>query len=127
LVVDDDELIRQFVVDALGQEGYRTLAAGDGAEALGLLARADPDLALLDMWMPVMDGWAFAREVKARGIRLTIVTMTAAENARRWAGEIGADAHLAKPFDLDDLLGVVARFCRAARQRRTSAPTDRTP
>jgi DNA-binding response OmpR family regulator len=127
LVVDDDELIRQFVVDALGQEGYRTLAAANGAEALGLLARADPDLALLDMWMPVMDGWAFAREVKERGIRLTVVTMTAAENARRFAAEIGAAAYLGKPFDLDDLLGVVARCCRVARQRHTSAGPGGAP
>ena len=57
--------------------------------------------------MPVLDGWGFAREFCAPGRRCRIVVMTAAENARRWAEEIGAEGYLAKPFDIDALIAVV--------------------
>jgi len=65
---------------------------------------------LLDMRMPVMDGWAVARALHAQGIKVPIVVMTAAESAKRWADEVGAEGFLAKPFGLDELLAVVERF-----------------
>jgi CheY-like chemotaxis protein len=69
---------------------------------------------LLDMRMPILDGWGFVRAIRERGISLTVVVMTAAADARRWAREIGAQGVLAKPFELDDLLAAVQRV-RAAR------------
>jgi CheY-like chemotaxis protein len=60
----------------------------------------------------VMDGWGVARELRARGIAVPIVAMTAAQDAGRWAREIDADAFLAKPFELDDLLTVISRFAQ---------------
>ncbi len=66
------------------------------------------------MRMPVLDGWGFMRAVRERGLNLTVVVMTAAADARRWAREIDAQGVLAKPFELDDLLGAVVRL-RAAR------------
>lgn len=110
LVVDDDDAIRQTVSEILDLEGYPVQTAANGAEALDVVARGQPSLILLDMRMPVMDGWGFARALDEKGIRLPILVMTAAQNARRWAEEIGADGFVAKPFDLNDLLAAVERL-----------------
>lgn len=112
LVVDDDPAIRTTIADILGLEGYRVETAANGQEALDFVGRERPSVVVLDMRMPVMDGWTFARELKDRGMRLPIVVITAAQNARRWAEEIGADAYLAKPFELTDLLETVERLDR---------------
>ena len=110
LVVDDDDAIRQTVAEILEIEGYRVAAAANGQEALERVGEVKPSLVLLDMRMPIMDGWGFARELRQRGIKLPILVMTAAQNARSLAEEIGADGYVAKPFDLDDLLGKVERL-----------------
>jgi two-component system chemotaxis response regulator CheY len=112
LVVDDDASIRQTVREILDLEGYPVETASDGREALRLVERDEPSLVLLDMRMPQMDGWGFAREIRQRGIELPILVMTAAENARSWAAEIGADGYVAKPFELDELLAAVERIRR---------------
>jgi CheY-like chemotaxis protein len=110
LVVDDDPSIRTTVSEILAMEGYPVETAADGAEALQAVERVQPALVLLDMRMPVMDGWGFARALRDRGLHLPILVMTAAQNARRWAEEIGADGYLAKPFDLLDLLNAVEQL-----------------
>ena len=110
LIVDDDDSIRAVVSEVLDLEGYRVATAGNGLEGLRLLERRLPTLVLLDMRMPVMDGWGFARELEARKVEVPVVVMTAADNARKWAEEIGADGYVAKPFDLVDLVAVVERF-----------------
>jgi two-component system chemotaxis response regulator CheY len=114
LVVDDDEMIRDLVRDALSDEGYAVVTASDGAEAFERIGEQMPALILLDMRMPVMDGWAFARAARERGLRLPIVVMTAAENAELWREEIGGDGCLPKPFDLDVLFSTVAKLAGAA-------------
>jgi len=114
LVVDDDEAIRATVTEILEFEGYSVVAAADGAEALAAVAAELPCLVLLDMRMPVMDGWDFAAALRSRGVRVPIAVITAAANARQWADEIAADACLPKPFDLDDVLATVERFCTPA-------------
>ncbi len=116
LVVDDDEAILETVVDALTFEGYAVETATNGAEALDAVARARPSLVLLDMRMPVMDGWGFAERVHQDGTDVCILVMTAAQDARRWAGEIGAQGYLAKPFDLGELLDAVERHSRLCPQ-----------
>lgn len=115
LVVDDDPAIRATVRDVLESEGYRVVTATNGAEALEILLRARPAAVLLDMRMPVLDGWGLARELKARSISVPICVMTAARDSARWAREIGADAHLAKPFNLVDLLDELERLAPDAR------------
>lgn len=110
LVVDDEASIREVVVDMLGLQGYRTETAADGAEALEAIARERPRLVLLDMRMPRMDGWAFARALEERGIDIPVIVMTAARDAESWAGEIDADAFLGKPFRVDMLLDAVERI-----------------
>ncbi len=110
LVVDDDDAVRDMVKDVLDVEGYSVAAACNGAEALQVIERECPSLVLLDMRMPVLDGWGVARELRKRGLQVPIVVMTAASDAGHWADEIAADGCLAKPFDLSDLLTIVERF-----------------
>jgi two-component system chemotaxis response regulator CheY len=109
LVVDDDPSILQTVASILQMEDYEVETARNGAEALAAVERTQPSLVLLDMRMPVLDGWGFARALRERGLELPILVMTAAQDTRRWAEEIGAAGYLAKPFDLTDLLSAVSR------------------
>ena len=107
LIVDDDPSIVEVISDILRAEGHEIVVADNGAEALD---KADGEsLILLDMRMPVLDGWGFAKRFRAAGKRAPIVVMTAAENARRWAEEIGADGYLAKPFEIDALIAAVEK------------------
>ena len=112
LVVDDDTSILDTVSSILSGEGYDVVSASTGQEALAAVARTRPLVILLDMRMPVMDGWAVARAMREQGIKVPIVVMTAAESAKRWADEVGAEGYLAKPFGLDELLDTVERFRR---------------
>ena len=109
LVVDDDNSILDTVTSILESEGHQVMAASGGEEALSMVRAWHPTLVLLDMRMPIMDGWAVAKSLRESGSRVPIVVMTAAENARRWADEIGAAGHLDKPFGLDDLIAIVER------------------
>ena len=110
LVVDDDTSILDTVSAILTGEGYDVVSATSGEEALDAVTRKRPSVILLDMRMPVMDGWAVARALRSQGISVPIVVMTAAESAKRWADEVGAEGYLAKPFGLDELLTIVQRF-----------------
>jgi PAS domain S-box-containing protein len=110
LVVDDDAVIRDMVLEALNDEGYGGRAAANGAEALQMVRELRPAVILLDMRMPVMDGWEFARAYQSLPEpKAPIVVMTAASDAGGRAEEIGAGAWLGKPFDLADLFEVVRR------------------
>ncbi|TAK30111.1 MAG: response regulator [Chloroflexota bacterium] len=111
LVVDDDEAIVEMVKWALSEEGHTVSTAANGAIALEMLEQLRPDLILLDMRMPVMDGWQFAEAFRQRpDPKSPIVVMTAARDAAQRAREIAADGYLAKPFDIDDLIATVRRF-----------------
>jgi two-component system, chemotaxis family, chemotaxis protein CheY len=117
LVVDDDATIRQFLEMALTDQGYPVVTAEDGRAALEAVDRARPDLILLDMRMPVLDGWGFA-EAYRRTLppHAPIIVLTAARNAAQYAGEIRADAFLAKPFELRELLRLVRQFTGTPRR-----------
>jgi CheY-like chemotaxis protein len=110
LVVDDDPSILAVVSEVLDLEGYPVRTAKDGAEALAVVAQEPLSLVLLDMRMPVLDGWGFVRALRQQEIALPIVVMTAAQDARGWAEEIQAQGYLAKPFELLDLLAAVERL-----------------
>lgn len=115
LVVDDEPDIRRLVGDALRLEGYQVRTAGNGQEALQRVAEEWPDLILLDLTMPVMDGRQFcsvlARAVpqSGRGGHIPVVLLSADRHLRERAAELGAAGYLVKPFDLDDLLAAVQR------------------
>ena len=114
LVVDDEPELRSVVALVLSEEGYHVAQAANGAEALRVLEQTQPACVLLDMRMPVLDGWGFARELEARHLHVPVVVMTAAQDAQLWAREVKAAGCLGKPFDLDDLLATVERVCGQA-------------
>jgi CheY-like chemotaxis protein len=109
LVVDDDPEILAMLRDFLESEGHTVRTAANGEEALEVLGEMAPSLILLDMRMPVLDGWGFAERYRERALAYPIIVMTAAESARRWAEEIGATAYIAKPFDVNELLQMIER------------------
>ncbi len=111
LVVDDDPDILQTLALCLSTEGYRVVMASNGQEALQTLTRERPACILLDLMMPVMDGWQFVAELEAKNIRTAPLLILSADRAvQAHAAKLHADAFLAKPFDLDDLLGKVQQL-----------------
>jgi len=111
LVVDDDEVISSTIELFLREEGYPVMVAANGKAALECSAELAPCLILLDMKMPVMDGWAFAASYRQRaGPHVPIIVMSAAQDSRTRAIEINADDYISKPFDVEDLLDLVHRF-----------------
>ena len=110
LVVEDEEPLRGVVANILRDEGYKVAEAADGKQALDLLtdANLNANLVLLDMRMPVMDGWQFANVAREQFPDLPVLVMTAARDAKEWAKEVEAVGYLAKPFDIDELLNAVA-------------------
>ena len=113
LIVEDDPSLRDMLSDLLSGSGYRTVTANDGAAGLDTLRRAAPDLVLLDVAMPVMDGLTFLRRRSEQVCRPTVpvVVMSAQQRAFE-ARTLGAQQFISKPFDLDDLLCVIDRCLR---------------
>src|SRR5881296_3784548 len=114
LIVDDEPEIVRGLEDNLRFEGYQTLTAGNGADALAVAAREAPDLIVLDLMMPVVSGWDVCRTLRARGIDVPIIMLTArGEEADRVRGlELGADDYVTKPFSLRELLARVRAVLR---------------
>jgi two-component system chemotaxis response regulator CheY len=109
LVVDDDPDILDAICDILDAEGYRVARARHGGEALERVAAELPSVILLDLMMPVMDGFAFANALRQRPLprHIPIVVISADGNPQK-AAALGAQAYLAKPFDIDALLSQVS-------------------
>jgi CheY-like chemotaxis protein len=115
LVVDDDPDILQTLALCLSTEGYHVLMAANGQEALEVLAREKPACVLLDLMMPVMDGWQFVSELEARGARrMPILVLSADRAVQQHSIKLRAEGYLAKPFDLEDLLGKVSQLISGA-------------
>jgi EAL domain-containing protein (putative c-di-GMP-specific phosphodiesterase class I)/ActR/RegA family two-component response regulator len=110
LVVDDEPDIVAMLRESLEGEGFSVATATNGMEALCIVERMPPSVVLLDMQMPIVDGPAFARILRARGLSVPIVVMTAGSSASRWARVINADGFIAKPFDVDSVIAVANRF-----------------
>jgi CheY-like chemotaxis protein len=117
LVVDDEPQIVWMLQFSLEAEGYQTLSAADGMTALDEVRVHHPKVVLLDIMMPVMDGWAFLEELQAipatERPRVIVVSARASLRDRAKAAELGADAFVAKPFSVDDLLVVLHDVERA--------------
>lgn len=116
LVLEDDADLRELIAAILRLTDVDVVSAANGLEGLAALERATPRLILLDMRMPVMDGWEFARELERRGGgRPPIVVITAAPDPSEAAAAIHAEGWLGKPFDLNELMTIVRRFTEEAR------------
>ena len=108
LVVDDDESIRQIVRICLSEEGFVVREASNGQMALEMLADFQPSVILLDLRMPVMDGWEFTRRYQETpGPHAPIIAFVAALNAIEECAGLQTAAILNKPFDLEDLLAAI--------------------
>lgn len=112
LVVDDDEDMQDLLRQALETESYDVTVAQDGLVALEIVQQANPDLILLDLMMPRMDGATFAQELHRRGLATSvpIIVVSADVNAKQKIENMGADSYITKPFDLHCLLDEVAHF-----------------
>src|SRR3990170_5616127 len=109
LVVDNEATIREMLKIILDTEGYIVDQAADGGEALTAIKKARPDIILLDIKMPGIDGYEFAEMYKAtEGKKAPIVVITAAQSAEKAAADIEACSYLGKPFGVEQLLAAVA-------------------
>jgi CheY-like chemotaxis protein len=114
LIVEDDDDLRDLLAAMLEEEGFEVDTARHGEEALERASERMPDVILLDMKMPVMDGWTFAEEFELRyGRAVPIVVMTAAEHAAHRALEIGAAGWISKPFRYEQLVELLRSHRRA--------------
>jgi DNA-binding response OmpR family regulator len=118
LVVDDEPQVVWMLQFSLEAEGFQTFAARDGRTALDELRQHRPQLMLLDIMMPVMDGWSVLQEIRdlpeGERPRVVVVSARATLRDRAKAAELGAIAFVAKPFNVDDLLGVLNRLKKAS-------------
>lgn len=113
LVVDDEGAILDLILAVLEDDGYATIGARGGAQALALLATERPDLVLMDIMMPGMDGREVFRRMRdgPDAVATPVVMMSAAYARERVP--VGVAAFLTKPFDIDHLLATVARTLRS--------------
>lgn len=131
VIAEDDDAIAYMVNMSLGDAGFLCLRARDGDEALKLVKAHDPDLLVLDVMMPKMDGLEVARRLKADVMwsRTPILMLTALAGVDDQVQglEAGADAYMAKPFDLREMGARVKALIRAARRERDRNPTTNLP
>src|SRR3954464_10644192 len=121
LLVDDDAPIRRMLERTLGAEGYAVAAVADGGSALARVERSIPDVVVLDVAMPGVDGLAVTRRLRAKGLRVPILLLTARDALRdRVDGlDAGADDYLVKPFAVEELMARIRVMLR-----RNSPPAE---
>ncbi|MEL7668695.1 MAG: response regulator transcription factor, partial [Actinomycetota bacterium] len=119
LVVEDDPIIRQTVSYALKRAGFEVSAAGDGFDGLTLARAEQPDLILLDLMLPGIDGYRFAEEVRRENTEVAIIMVTALDGGRDTIRglDAGADDYVTKPFSMEELLARVRANLRRVRER----------
>ena len=115
LVVDDDPGVLDILQIALQAEGYDVMLARNGLEALDRAGELVPHLMLVDLMMPIMDGWELVRQCRGRNslAAVPIIILSAAREIERERATLGVEAALAKPFDLTRLLTAVYAWASA--------------
>ena len=123
LVVDDEPSIRRLLSTSLSAQGYRVLEAGTGQGAIDSLARDDPEVVLLDLGLPDMDGLEVIRRVRTSGFKTPVIVLSSRGNERGkvQALDLGADDYVTKPFGMSEL---VARIRTALRHRVQAQGAD---
>lgn len=122
LVVDDDQSIVKLLLANLKAEGYETLAALDGAQALDTFERELPDLVILDIMMPKLDGFELCRRLREWSqIPIIMLSARCDEQDKVKCLDLGADDYMSKPFGIDELMARIKAVIR--RTRNITAPT----
>ncbi len=126
LVVEDDPIIRQTVEYALRRAGFETHASADGIHALELAREVRPDLVLLDLMLPGIDGYQVAEKLRSTGGEMPIIMVTALDQERdKVRGlDAGADDYITKPFSMEELLARVRANLRRVRTQGVLARHD---
>jgi two-component system, OmpR family, response regulator ResD len=120
LIVDDSYFSREALAVVLRRDGYEVISATNGAEAIAILGTIRPDLILLDMLMPVLDGWQVLQQLKVKNFPpVPIILVTATGLTRKWAEDHGCCGFISKPIVPIEVLKEVRR-CLEER-----APSDR--
>jgi len=118
LVVDDEPQVVWLLQFSLEAEGYRTFAARDGIAALHEVREHRPSLMLLDIMMPVLDGWSVLEQLQelpeSERPRVVVVSARSSLRDRAKAAELGADAFVVKPFAVDELIDLLHGLAKAS-------------
>lgn len=113
LIADDEQLMRQLVIDFLKPEGYEIVEAGDGKEALEKYRSEHPDLILLDVMMPGYDGWTVCREIRREStVPIMMLTAKGEEIDQLFAYDLGVDEYITKPFSPKILVAKIKALLR---------------
>jgi CheY-like chemotaxis protein len=117
MVVDDNEVILKVLDKLLSREGYEVALADSGAMCLEILKDGKPDLILMDVMMPEMDGWKTVEKIKQdeanKDIIITMLTVKSMDKDKdKSMIEVGADWHFSKPVDNDDLLSTISTLLK---------------
>lgn len=120
MVVDDSLTVRKITGRLLAREGYQVLLAKDGTDALEQLHDTLPDVMLVDIEMPRMDGYDLTRNIRAdarlKDIPIIMITSRTADKHREYAFELGVNHYLGKPYQEEELLGLIAGYVQSRRE-----------
>jgi chemosensory pili system protein ChpA (sensor histidine kinase/response regulator) len=119
MIVDDSLTVRKITSRLLAREGYQIMTAKDGTDALEQLVAMVPDVMLVDIEMPRMDGFELTRNIRAdkrlRRVPIIMITSRMADKHRQYAFELGVNQYLGKPYQEDELLRLVAEHVKEQR------------
>ena len=125
LIADDEQLMRQLVIDFLKPEGYEILEASDGKEALDIYDKEHPDLILLDVMMPGYDGWTVCRDIRREStVPSMMLTAKGEEIDQLFAYDLGADEYITKPFSPKILVAKIKALLRRSQNEQETHEAD---
>lgn len=125
LIADDEQLMRQLVIDFLKPEGYEILEASNGKEALDIYDKEHPDLILLDVMMPGYDGWTVCREIRREStVPIMMLTAKGEEIDQLFAYDLGADEYITKPFSPKILVAKIKALLRRSQNEQETHEAD---
>jgi DNA-binding response OmpR family regulator len=126
LIIDDDEMLVEPMSHQLTALGFRVCCAGDGRTGVGMTMIEKPDVILLDIMLPVMDGWPTCQEVRRFSqVPIIMLTSLGAEVDRIRGLELGADDYLSKPFSFQELVARIRSMLRRVQWDQSATPEDK--